>query len=121
VKQRSLPRRSVERRFNGTRHILGDLFDETLLKESAASFHAPRCVDVHRILLAIIENQKAAFVYKKPAPIDDPTDLSVHHALYRKRAGKILDDIPLGAAAEHKIGFSKACAIWKDVLDSHTP
>jgi len=121
VKQRSLPRRSVERRFNGTRNILGDLFDETLLKESAAGFHDPRCVDVHRILLAMIENQKAAFVDQKPAPIDDPTDLSVHHALYRKRAGKILDDVPLGAAVEHKIGFSKACAIWKDVLDSHIP
>src|SRR5215831_1363652 len=97
MKRRSLPGRSIERRFNGTRRILGDLFDEILLKESAAGFYDPRCVDVHRILLAIIENQKAVFVDQKPAFIDDPTDLFVHHALYRKRVGKILDDVPLGA------------------------
>ena len=93
MQARRISPRRIERSFKRCRCILGDLFHKTAAKEHAAGFDRLHTVDVHRIALLIIENEKCIWIDKKIASANSPMDFAADHRLDGKRSGKIIHHV----------------------------
>ena len=98
------------------RRVLGNLFHKSMREKSTARFHSVRCIEIHRILLAVVQNQKAVAVHHEVVAIDNPGDLAVDHGLDRKRSREILDDVARAPGVKYQIIGTELSSIRKQVL-----
>src|SRR5260370_41699212 len=103
VQRRSIPPRRVETRLDGCRSITRDLLNEPAAKKRAAGFDRLQTLDIHRVALAVLKDQKCVWIDEGSAATGDPFDLAADDTLDRKGTREVGDDVSSRSRMKDKI------------------
>ncbi len=109
---------SVQRSLERSGSILRNALDKALLKESTAGFDGTEQFHIHRVLLAIVENEERICIDNKLSAIHDPGHLALNHRFDGKRASVVRHVMPSRRGMKNEVVLAHLRTFREQVRDS---